>query len=109
MPTHVLPIEGVIMDRIELIIPTVFCILCCGYLFRVIAGLSRTVARLERQFDLVMQHSDIDVAALADQEVLALLQDGKKAEAINVYQEYTGVSIEEAKKHVEGKLSQGLK
>jgi ribosomal protein L7/L12 len=56
-----------------------------------------------------MQHSGLDVADLADQEVVALLAEGKKVEAINLYQEYTGVSLEEAKKHVEGKLSDGQK
>jgi len=96
------------MDRIEFMVSIVFCIICCGYLFRIFSGLSRTVARLERQIDLVMKHSGIDVADLADQEVIAMLQEGRTEEAINLYQEYTGVSLAEAKKHVEGKLNQGL-
>ena len=95
------------MGRSELIVVAVFFSLCCGALFRVFAGLSRTVARLERQIDLVMKHSGIDVADLADQEVTAMLQEGRVNEAINLYQEYTGVSLAEAKKHVEGKLNQG--
>ncbi|MGN9755770.1 ribosomal protein L7/L12 [Streptomyces sp. SD31] len=66
--------------------------------------ISRTdqrVARVERKLDLVLDHLGLQADEPRMDEVLALLRNGKKIEAIKVYREITGEGLKEAKDAVE--------
>jgi hypothetical protein len=59
------------------------------------------IERLERWLDALVKHSGINRAELADREVLALLQENKKGEAIRAYRLFMGANLAGAKAHVE--------
>ncbi|MDO0913329.1 ribosomal protein L7/L12 [Streptomyces sp. DT2A-34] len=66
--------------------------------------ISRTdqrVARVERKLDLVLDHLGLQEDEPRMDEVLVLLRNGKKIEAIKVYREITGEGLKEAKEAVE--------
>jgi ribosomal protein L7/L12 len=71
---------------------------------------TEALARIERKLDLVMQHLGLHDSAFHHAappgpdpltEVLALIAQGKKIQAIKVYRERTGVGLKEAKDAVE--------
>lgn len=59
------------------------------------------VRRLERQLDLVLKQLKIDVPDESLAKVQELLQQGKKAEAVQYYHRDKGVSLTEAVAAVE--------
>ena len=64
----------------------------------------RRLVRLERKLDLVLAHLGVDWDAYAreeDSEMIALLAQGKKIDAIKVYRAKTGASLGDAKAYVE--------
>ncbi|MFJ9390406.1 ribosomal protein L7/L12 [Nocardioides sp. NPDC101246] len=64
--------------------------------------LTRRLNRLEDKVDLLLKHAGVEEPPLPRQdEVLALVREGKKIEAIKVYREATGVGLAEAKRAVE--------
>jgi ribosomal protein L7/L12 len=66
--------------------------------------ISRTdhrVARVERKLDLILDHLGLQADEPRMDEVLVLLRNGKKIEAIKVYREITGEGLKEAKDAVE--------
>jgi hypothetical protein len=60
-----------------------------------------SVVRLERKLDALLKHSGLDLAAAAAREAEALVRAGRKAEAIKLYREYTGVGLAQAKAAIE--------
>ncbi|MFJ8537128.1 ribosomal protein L7/L12 [Streptomyces sp. NPDC093591] len=66
--------------------------------------ISRTdqrVARVERKLDLILDHLGLQDDEPRMDEVLVLLRNGKKIEAIKVYREITGAGLKEAKDAVD--------
>ncbi|MGP3949504.1 ribosomal protein L7/L12 [Streptomyces sp. 7N604] len=63
--------------------------------------IDRRIARVERDVDLVLGHLGIREADPALDRVGALVQEGKKIEAIKVYREVTGAGLKEAKDAVD--------
>jgi ribosomal protein L7/L12 len=64
----------------------------------------RRLVRLERKLDLILAHLGVDWDAHArqeDSEMIALLAQGKKIDAIKVYRAKTGASLGDAKAYVE--------
>ncbi len=59
------------------------------------------VTRLERKLDVLIKNAGIDLSTLADKEALALAKAGKKKEAIELYQDFTGLSPEAAQAAVD--------
>ncbi|ELS54781.1 ribosomal protein L7/L12 [Streptomyces viridochromogenes] len=59
------------------------------------------VARVERKLDLIIDHLGLRHEDPRMGEVVALLRDGKKIQAIKVYREITGAGLKEAKDAVE--------
>jgi ribosomal protein L7/L12 len=70
-----------------------------------ITALEIKVAELQRRLDFVMQHLGVQYAepgpSPAMAQVAALLRQGNKIEAINVYRAITGAGLREAKTAVE--------
>ncbi|MFJ8634881.1 ribosomal protein L7/L12 [Streptomyces sp. NPDC093568] len=62
---------------------------------------ARRVARVERKLDLIIDHLGLRVDDPRMAEVVALLRDDKKIQAIKVYREITGADLKEAKDAVE--------
>ncbi|MGI5376847.1 ribosomal protein L7/L12 [Streptomyces sp. CA-251387] len=60
------------------------------------------VARVERKLDLIIDHLGLRADDPRMNEVVALVRDGKKIQAIKVYREITGAGLKEAKDAVEG-------
>ncbi|MDF3146116.1 MULTISPECIES: ribosomal protein L7/L12 [unclassified Streptomyces] len=66
--------------------------------------ISRTdqrVARVEHKLDLILDHLGLRADDPRMDEVLALLRNDKKIQAIKVYREITGAGLKEAKDAVE--------
>ena len=61
----------------------------------------RRVARVERKLDLIIDHLGLRADDPRMNEVVALVRDGKKIQAIKVYREITGAGLKEAKDAVE--------
>lgn len=79
-----------------------------------ITNLQMKVAELERKLDFVMKHLDLeyheDPLSPVLAEVVALIRQGNRLEAINLYREKTGVNLKAAKDAVEelaGRLGAG--
>ncbi len=68
--------------------------------------LQRGVLRLNRQIDLLTEHFKVQVEDALARRVQALLRDGKKIDAIQCYQYYTGANLATAKAAVE-RLGEG--
>ncbi|KUL33521.1 ribosomal protein L7/L12 [Streptomyces regalis] len=66
-----------------------------------ISQTDQRVARVERKLDLVLDHLGLREEEPRMDEVLALLRNDKKIQAIKVYREITGVGLKEAKDAVE--------
>ncbi|MCL6668709.1 MULTISPECIES: ribosomal protein L7/L12 [Streptomyces] len=66
-----------------------------------ISRADRRVARVERKLDLIIAHLGIDASEPWNDEVAALVRDGKKIQAIKVYREATGADLREAKEAVD--------
>lgn len=70
-----------------------------------ILELRRRVEKLERQMMFVLQQQDIEYRDTLNQtaplEVVELLRQGRKLQAIKVYREATGVGLKQAKDYVE--------
>ncbi|MER5940850.1 ribosomal protein L7/L12 [Streptomyces sp. NPDC001928] len=66
-----------------------------------ISQADKRVARVERKLDLVIDHLGLRENEPRMDEVLALLRDDKKIQAIKVYREITGAGLKEAKDAVE--------
>jgi ribosomal protein L7/L12 len=67
----------------------------------------RRMERLERKVDLVMRHLGIEEPRPDLAEVRALIDQGRKNEAIKVYRQFTGAGLKEARMAVEA-VEQGL-
>jgi len=63
--------------------------------------LTLQIGRLERKVDALVKHAGLDMAAVATEKVAELVRAGKKIEAIQLYREYTGCGVAEAKAKVE--------
>ncbi|MEQ8145642.1 hypothetical protein [Streptomyces sp. OP7] len=61
----------------------------------------RRVARVERKLDQVMRHLGLDEEVPREDEILALVRDGKQVQAIKLYREATGADLVEAKQAVD--------
>ncbi|MCX4576369.1 ribosomal protein L7/L12 [Streptomyces sp. NBC_01571] len=61
----------------------------------------RRIARVERKLDLILDHLGIQQAEPELEQVVALVRDGRKIQAIKAYREFTGVGLKEAKDAVE--------
>jgi hypothetical protein len=79
----------------------VFSLLGVVVIIFVLTMLSARVTKLSRQMNVLMNHFGIDVTAVAAQEALKLMKAGRKIEAIKLYRDLTGVSLEDAKNAVE--------
>lgn len=66
-----------------------------------ISRADRRVARVERKLDLIMDHLGLRENDPRMAEVVALLREDKKIQAIKVYREITGAGLKEAKDAVE--------
>ena len=70
-----------------------------------IVALEMTVAELQRKLDFVMSHLGLQAPQPAEppgmSAVAALLREGNKIEAINVYRQITGAGLRDAKMAVE--------
>ncbi|WP_405585855.1 ribosomal protein L7/L12 [Streptomyces sp. NBC_01092] len=66
-----------------------------------ISQADKRVARVERKLDLIIDHLGLRENEPRMDEVLALLRDDKKIQAIKVYREITGAGLKEAKDAVE--------
>lgn len=63
---------------------------------------NRRLARIEGKIDQLMRHAGLEEPPVpAQDEVQALLLEGRKIEAIKVYRRATGASLAEAKAVVE--------
>ncbi|WP_405916572.1 ribosomal protein L7/L12 [Streptomyces sp. NBC_00728] len=68
-----------------------------------LARSDRRTARVEHRLTLILDHLGIpDDSSSHLPEVVALLQEGKKIQAIRAYREVTGAGLKEAKEAVEG-------
>ncbi|MET7934322.1 ribosomal protein L7/L12 [Streptomyces sp. NPDC005322] len=63
--------------------------------------LQRKTDRVERKLDLVLGHLGIEQTVPGLERVTALLNEGKKIEAIKVYRQLTDAGLKEAKEAVE--------
>ncbi|AXB43409.1 ribosomal protein L7/L12 [Amycolatopsis albispora] len=63
--------------------------------------LDRRLARIEEKLDALMAHQGIELPEPEFDDVRALLDEGKKIQAIKVYRERTGAGLREAKEAVE--------
>jgi ribosomal protein L7/L12 len=68
---------------------------------RQVARVERRLMRTERKLDAIMAHLGIAEPEPELHDVLRLLREGKKIEAIKVYRERTGAGLKEAKDAVE--------
>ncbi|WP_128433927.1 ribosomal protein L7/L12 [Streptomyces cyaneus] len=66
-----------------------------------ISQTDQRVARVERKLDLILDHLGLGADDPRMGEVLVLLRNGKKIQAIKVYREITGAGLKEAKDAVE--------
>ncbi|WP_187284862.1 ribosomal protein L7/L12 [Streptomyces sp. uw30] len=66
-----------------------------------ISRADKRVARVERKLDLIIDHLGLRENEPRMDEVLTLLRDDKKIQAIKVYREITGAGLKEAKDAVE--------
>ena len=67
-------------------------------------GLGARLDRIEKKLDLILKHLGIDYRDDQSDQVIALLRQGRKIEAIKVYREMTGAGLAEAKAAVEAML-----
>lgn len=56
---------------------------------------------LDAKLDAIAKHLGIDLDEVIASELLALIKQGKKVEAIALYRDYAGAGLAEAKSHVE--------
>ncbi|MFC8388105.1 MULTISPECIES: hypothetical protein [unclassified Streptomyces] len=61
----------------------------------------RRAARVERRLDAVMRHLGLHEEIPGRDEILALVREGKKIQAIKLYRETTGADLVEAKQAVD--------
>ena len=71
-----------------------------------LVDLRKRVAKLERAVDFLLNqlkltYVDNPASVGADPDILALVQNGKKIEAIKLYRERTGVGLAEAKDFID--------
>ncbi|QOV36983.1 ribosomal protein L7/L12 [Streptomyces ferrugineus] len=66
-----------------------------------VSRIDKRVARVERKVDLILDHLGLRESDPRMDEVVALLRDDKKIQAIKLYREITGVGLKEAKDAVE--------
>lgn len=66
-----------------------------------ISQADRRVARVERKLDLVIDHLGLNGQDPRMDEVVALVRNDRKIQAIKVYREITGEGLKEAKDAVE--------
>ena len=61
----------------------------------------RNNRRLERKIDLILRHLGIDPNQNLDANIMELMKEGQKIQAVNLYREQTGAGLKDAKDHVE--------
>lgn len=66
-----------------------------------ISRADRRVARVERKLDLIIDHLGLRDDDPRMDEVVALVRDGRKIQAIKAYRDITGAGLKEAKEAVE--------
>ena len=72
-----------------------------------IEELEARLDRLTRQVEVIAQHLGVELPEASDDlfsEVLVLAQSGKKVEAVKLYRERTGTSLQDAHRAVETML-----
>ncbi|MFD8301697.1 ribosomal protein L7/L12 [Streptomyces sp. NPDC059690] len=89
------------MDILGYSLAALFLIVGVGSVESRISRADKRVARVERKLDLIIEHLGIDASEPWNDEVAALLRDGKKIQAIKVYREATGADLREAKEAVD--------
>ena len=71
-----------------------------------VADLRRRVAKLERTVDFLLEQLKLTYVdnpeVEASPDILELVRQGKKIEAIKVYREQTGAGLMEAKQYIDG-------
>ncbi|MEV0689308.1 hypothetical protein [Streptomyces sp. NPDC050388] len=66
-----------------------------------ISRAGRRAARLERKLDLVLEHLDLHEEVPHREEIVALVREGKRIQAVKAYREATGAGLAEAKEAVD--------
>ncbi|MFF3894565.1 ribosomal protein L7/L12 [Streptomyces sp. NPDC001812] len=66
-----------------------------------ISRADRRAARLERKLDLVLEHLDLHEEVPRRDEIVALVREGKRIQAVKAYREVTGAGLAEAKEAVD--------
>ncbi|WP_371102929.1 hypothetical protein [Streptomyces sp. PU_AKi4] len=66
-----------------------------------LSRVDRRAARVERKLDAVMRHLDLHEEIQGRDEILDLVRQGKKVQAIKRYRENTGADLVEAKQAVD--------
>ncbi|MGW1500548.1 ribosomal protein L7/L12 [Streptomyces mirabilis] len=61
----------------------------------------RRIARVEKKLDRILDHLGLAEADPELEQVVALVRDGRKIQAIKVYREVTGAGLKEAKDAVD--------
>ncbi len=84
------------MDWFLLFIPLAYILLRTGT-----QAMDLRLQRVERKLDAVMNHLGVVMNSGVDPQLLQLVREGKKIEAIKLYRESTGVGLKEAKDFVE--------
>lgn len=79
-----------------LFIPLAYYLLRTGSL-----AMDLRLRRVERKLDTIINHMGIVINSGVDPQLLELVREGKKIEAIKLYRESTGVGLKEAKDFVE--------
>lgn len=79
-------------------------VLCVTIVNLTIKATDQRIARVEKKVDLILDHFGLRNVDQELQQVVTLLREGKKINAIKVYREITGVGLKEAKTAVERML-----
>jgi len=92
-----------IMDQVWLwLAATVVCVgLVASVLERKLAQMDRRLSRIERRLDAVISQLGIPLFQGELDKVAALVQQGKKIQAIRTYRQLTGAGLKEARDAVE--------
>ena len=89
------------MDITVALLIVVAVVLLSGAVERRLSQIERRTTRIERKLDLLLGHLGIQEAEPDLDQVKALLQEGKKVEAVKAYRKITDADLLEAKKAVD--------
>ncbi|GAA2482262.1 hypothetical protein GCM10010406_18150 [Streptomyces thermolineatus] len=86
---------------IVLLVPITLLAFVVGSYEHKVRRIERRAARTERKVDLLLEHLGVAGTEEAPDRVRALLQEGKKVQAVKAYREITGADLKEAKDAVD--------